>query len=131
MCHPQLKRAIDLASKRGFEGWATPGTSPCHTTRLFRVLAALSQVAAVVYIAWRALRSLGSGYVLLATIPFWMAEFFSLLLGVFFIVGLWNMIDRPARQLGQMLRQEEFPTVDVFVVCFSEPLEVGVPWSAE
>ncbi len=88
------------------------------------MLATLSQVAALLYILWRATRSLGNGPILAATIPFFLFEFFSLLLGSVFVMGLWNMIERPRRMLTHMLTPEEFPAVDVFVVCYSEPVEV-------
>jgi hypothetical protein len=105
--HPllQLRAAITQACRRGYEGWGTPGTSPLRTVPLFRFLASLFLLAGAAYIAWRAVRTLGQGYVLIATVPFWIAEFGSLLLGCVFIMGLWRMIERPQRWASLLARR--------------------------
>jgi hypothetical protein len=121
----QLRPAIEKACKRGYEGYGSPGTKPVSTVRVYRIIAGLSQVAAVIYIVWRAVRSLGEGKILYATVPIWLAEFLSLVLGAVFVMGLWYMIERPFRVLNTMLHPDDFPYVDVFVVCYSEPVEVG------
>jgi hypothetical protein len=94
---PQLQRALAEACRRGYEGWGSSGTSPLRTVALFRVFAALFIVTAAAYMGWRALRTLGDGYVLIATVPFWLAEFGSLMLGGVFVMGLWWMVERPSR----------------------------------
>jgi hypothetical protein len=93
----QLRAAIAQACRRGFEGWGTPGTKPLRTVPLFRLFGALFLLSAAGYIAWRALRTLGQGHVLIVTVPFWFAEFFSLALACIFVMGLWRMIERPSR----------------------------------
>jgi hypothetical protein len=78
---------------------------------LFRVFARLFLITAFAYIGWRALRTLGMGSVLVATLPFWMAEFSALLLGCVFVMGLWWMIERPHRcVLRRSLGRAELPS---------------------
>jgi hypothetical protein len=123
--HPQVQEALVAACRRGFEGWGTPGTQPLHTVELFRVLAVLMQIAAVLYCIWRPLRSLGEGWEVLLSVPFWLAEVLTLVVASsIWVMSLWYAVDRPRRDLSDMIEPGQFPTVDVFVVCMSEPLEV-------
>ncbi len=121
---PQLQRAIADACQRGYEGAGTPGTRYVAAVPAFRFFGALYLAAAFGYAAWRAARTLGEGWQLAVTGPFWVGEALSLLLGGIFVLGLWHMVERPGRRLSAMLPEKDFPLVDVLVVCYTEPLEV-------
>ena len=110
--------------KRGRDGYGTPGTEPSSTVRLFRPLALATQIAGTVYIIWRALRTLRPGLGYTYSIAFYLCEFSAFLLGNCFMLSLWNQIDRPERRIDNMLPLDEFPDVDVYIVCYNEPVEV-------
>ncbi len=94
----------------------------------FRILGTLTQIAAILYCTWRALRSLGTGVQMFYSVPFWYAEFISLVLMTsIWTLGMWYMMERPPRVLSKMMNPQEFPFVDVFIVCMSEPVEVIEP----
>ncbi|KAL4547939.1 hypothetical protein Ndes2526B_g07156 [Nannochloris sp. 'desiccata'] len=109
---------------RAWEGAGSPGTRLKSTVPLFRILALVGQICALVYIVWRALRTLRPGYGYIYSMTFWCAEFATFLLGNIFILSLWNQIERPDRPLQNMLTLDEFPSVDVLIPCYMEPVEV-------
>ena len=48
-------------------------------------------------------------------------------MSLIFVMGMWRQIKRTGRVLSDMIADEaEFPHLDVFVVCYNEPIEVGV-----
>jgi hypothetical protein len=53
------------------------------------------------------------------SIPVLLAELAMALLSNLFLLSLWCQIERPARWLGDMLPAEEFPAVDVYIVCYT------------
>jgi cellulose synthase/poly-beta-1,6-N-acetylglucosamine synthase-like glycosyltransferase len=108
-----------------WEGIGSPGTSMKSSLRILRPLVVLTQLSGAVYIVWRALRSLRSGLGLIYSVAFWFVEFFAFLLSNCFMFALWNQIERSGKNLDDaMPSREDFPGVDVFIVCYSEPVEV-------
>lgn len=72
------------------------------------------------YMVWRALRTLTPGYGYIYSIPFWAIEAASFVMSNFFVIGLWYMIERPERNLSNMIPDpERYPHVDVFIVCYT------------
>ncbi|KAK9793218.1 hypothetical protein WJX73_003952 [Symbiochloris irregularis] len=112
---------------RGHYGIGTAGTVPKFTVPVFRFLAAIQQVAAYLYLTWRALRSLtpGIGYIYSMTV--WVCEFVGITSTLMFLTGLWSQIERPTRFLDDMLDEATFPHVDVFICVYSEPVEIIEP----
>ena len=49
---------VQDAVARGFEGWGTQGTHPKHTVRVVRWLVVITYVFLVLYLVWRAMRTL-------------------------------------------------------------------------
>ncbi len=55
------------------------------------------------------------------------AEIYSYFGGVMFLIGLWRPIVRRVKSLNQLtppLPRSEWPTVDVFITCYNEPVEI-------
>lgn len=61
------------------------------------------------------------------SIPFWFLEFCPFVLSNCWVMSMWNQIDRPPRNLNEMLAVRDFPHVDVFIVTYTEPVEVIEP----
>lgn len=121
---PCASSSLESYLKRGYEGMGTPGTSPAVHLRGFRVLAVLYLGISASYLVWRALRSLNPGWWYFYSSPFWIFEVFSWTLGLCFVYSLYYQIDRPGRDIAEILEQEEFPRVDIFICRYSEPVEV-------
>jgi cellulose synthase/poly-beta-1,6-N-acetylglucosamine synthase-like glycosyltransferase len=114
--------------KRAFEGHGTEGTVIKRHVKVFRVFAIACQVAGVIYLVWRALRSLRPGAGFAYSAVFWLCEFFPFIVSNAFFIALWNKIDRPERLISTMLPSEKmYPTVEVFIVTYNEPLSVLEP----
>ena len=116
----------DLASyvARGYEGIGTPGTQMGRRLKGFRILAIAYLSISVLYLVWRALRSLKPGWWYFYSIPFWLFEAVSWTLGLCFVYSLYYQIDRPGRDIAEMLEEDDFPRVDIFICRYSEPVEV-------
>jgi hypothetical protein len=70
---PQLQRAIADVCERGYEGAGAAGTRYVAAVPAFRFFGTLYLLAAFCYAAWRAARTLGSGWQLAVTGPFWVS----------------------------------------------------------
>lgn len=120
----RLRKRLRGICSRGYEGAGSPGTARSPGTRRFRLLGAVSILLGAIYLVWRALRSLkgesDSDWLYLYSIPLWTCEYLGWILWVNSVVGLWYTIDRPPRNLREMLPEEKFPSVDVFIVCYNE-----------
>jgi hypothetical protein len=124
----QLQAAIQQAAARGFYGWGTQGTEPKHGITVMRALIVMSVISTLIYLVWRALRTLTPGLWYTCSMPFWVMEAVTFVSGLAFMLSLWYQIERPERLLCDMLPDEQdFPHVDVFIVTYSEPCEVLEP----
>lgn len=125
------KKTISAAAKelvkRGFEGYGTQGTVPKRETKFFRPMAILTQVLGGIYLAWRALRTLRPGYGYFYSVPFWLAEFLAYCLSYCFVASLFYMIERPEKRMEEMMSEDEFPSIDVYICTYSEPVEIVEP----
>ncbi|MCA1992852.1 MAG: ATP-binding protein [Coleofasciculus sp. S288] len=95
-------------------------------TLLFRYLAEINLIFGAWYLYWRINHSINFDALWLA-IPLLLAEIYSYLGGVMFFIGLWRPIVRQVRALDRMaplLPRSEWPTVDIFVTCYNEPVEI-------
>jgi cellulose synthase (UDP-forming) len=95
-------------------------------TLWFRYLAEINLILGAWYLHWRFTQSLNFAALWLA-IPLLIAEVYSYLGGVIFTIGLWRPLERQVRSLDQMrphFTEAEYPTVDVFITCYNEPVEI-------
>ena len=61
------------------------------------------------------------------SIPLLLAEIYSYFGGVMFTIGLWRPLERQVKSLDRLtppMRSADWPTVDVFITCYSEPPEM-------
>lgn len=95
-------------------------------TLLFRYLAEINLILGAWYLQWRIFHSLNYQALWLA-VPLLLAEIYSYVGGAMFILGLWRPIERQVKPLQQMtppLRPANWSTVDVFITCYNEPVEL-------
>ncbi|HEY9610297.1 glycosyltransferase family 2 protein [Allocoleopsis sp.] len=95
-------------------------------TLLFRYLAEINLIFGAWYLHWRITHSINFAALWLS-IPLLLAEIYSYFGGVMFLIGLWRPIVRQLKSLNQMtpaLSRSEWPTVDVFITCYNEPVEI-------
>lgn len=95
-------------------------------TLLFRYLAEINLLLGAWYLHWRVSHSINFNALWLA-IPLLLAEIYGYVGGVLFTIGLWRPLERQVRSLDQMippLPESDFPTVDVFLTCYNEPIDI-------
>jgi cellulose synthase (UDP-forming) len=95
-------------------------------TLLFRYLAEINIIFGAWYLHWRITHSVNFDALWLS-IPLLLAEIYSYLGGVMFVIGLWRPLVRQVRSFDQMtppFPQSAWPNVDVFVTCYNEPTEI-------
>ena len=95
-------------------------------TLLFRYLVIINLIFGAWYLQWRITDSLNFDALWLS-IPLLLAEIYSYLGGVMFLVGLWQPVERKIRSFKQLVPKfpvAEYPTVDVFITCYNEPVEL-------
>ncbi|MBD0304374.1 MAG: ATP-binding protein, partial [Tolypothrix sp. T3-bin4] len=95
-------------------------------TLLFRYLAEINLIFGAWYLHWRITHSVNFTALWLS-IPLLIAEIYSYFGGVMFLIGLWRPIVRRVKSLNQMtppLPRSEWPSVDVFITCYNEPVEI-------
>ncbi|MDJ0733147.1 MAG: glycosyltransferase [Nostocaceae cyanobacterium] len=95
-------------------------------TLLFRYLVIINLIFGAWYLEWRINNSLNF-QALWLSIPLLMAEIYSYIGGVIFLIGLWRPIIRKVKSLNQMtppFPPDELPTIDVFITCYNEPVEI-------
>ena len=95
-------------------------------TLLFRYLAEINLIFGAWYLHWRITHSINFAALWLS-IPLLIAEIYSYFGGVMFLIGLWRPIVRRVKSLNQMtppLPRSEWPSVDVFITCYNEPVEI-------
>ncbi|MGB3200920.1 MAG: glycosyltransferase [Nodosilinea sp.] len=98
-------------------------------TLLFRYLVIVNLMLGAWYLEWRITTSIGGAPLVLA-LPLLAAEIYMYLGGVMFLVGLWRPIQRQVRSLQQLippLPRPDYPSVDVFITCYNEPVEIIEP----
>ena len=95
-------------------------------TLLFRYLTIINLIFGAWYLQWRVTHSLNFN-ALWISIPLLLAEIYSYLGGVMFLIGLWQPVVRKVRSFNCLMPKfppEEYPTVDVFITCYNEPAEM-------
>ncbi|NOK70976.1 MAG: glycosyltransferase [Chloroflexi bacterium AL-N10] len=95
-------------------------------TVFFRYLVVVNLILGAWYLYWRINYSINWA-VFWLSIPLLLAEIYSYLGGVMFLVGMWRPIIRKVKSFIQMsppFPQEEWPVVDVFITCYNEPVEI-------
>ncbi|KAL4527944.1 hypothetical protein Ndes2526B_g07735 [Nannochloris sp. 'desiccata'] len=117
------------AMARSHDGLGTEGTKMKPYTKLYRILAVLMQATSLAYLVWRGVRSLIPEPVgqYVYSIIVYIAELSFLPLSFVFVLSLWSTIERPSRWVGDMLPEDELPHVDVYVVRYSESVDVLEP----
>lgn len=72
------------------------------------------------YLVWRAVLSLSTGWWYCFSIPVLLAEVWGFLATLPLLACLWWQTRRPPRRLADVEpRPERYPSVDVYVVCYS------------
>ncbi|NER83592.1 MAG: cellulose synthase, partial [Leptolyngbya sp. SIO1D8] len=95
-------------------------------TLLFRYLVIVNLMLGGWYLHWRLTRSLNTE-VLWFSIPLLLAEVYMYVGGAIFLLGLWRPIERQVRNLSELipiLPEHDYPTVDVFITCCNEPVDI-------
>ena len=95
-------------------------------TLLFRYLVVVNLIFGAWYLQWRVTDSLNFNALWLA-IPLLIAELYSYFGGVMFLLGLWQPVQRKVQSFHCLLPQfplVEYPTVDVFITCYNEPVDL-------
>ncbi|MBW4683304.1 MAG: glycosyltransferase [Microcoleus vaginatus WJT46-NPBG5] len=95
-------------------------------TLLFRYLAEINLILGAWYLYWRINNSINYDALWLS-VPLLLAEIYSFFGGVMFVIGLWRPLVRQVKSLDQLmppLPRRDWPTVDVFITCYSEPAEM-------
>jgi cellulose synthase (UDP-forming) len=95
-------------------------------TLLFRYLAEINLIFGTWYLQWRIGHSINFDALWLS-IPLLLAEIYSYIGGVMFVIGLWRPLVRQIKSLDQLtpsLPRSDWPSVDVFITCYNEPPEI-------
>ena len=95
-------------------------------TLLFRYLTIINLIFGAWYLQWRVTHSLNFN-ALWISIPLLLAEIYSYLGGVMFLIGLWQPVERKVRSFNCLLPKfppAEYPTIDIFITCYNEPAEM-------
>ena len=95
-------------------------------TLLFRYLTIINLIFGAWYLQWRITHSLNFN-ALWISIPLLLAEIYSYLGGVMFLIGLWQPVVRKIRSFNCLMPEyppEEYPTIDVFITCYNEPADM-------
>ncbi|NEQ49580.1 MAG: cellulose synthase, partial [Leptolyngbya sp. SIO3F4] len=95
-------------------------------TLLFRYLVLVNLIIGAWYLQWRLTNSLNTE-ALWFSVPLLLAEIYMFVGGVLFLVGLWRPIERHVKSLSKLtpaLPKADYPTVDIFITCYSEPVDI-------
>ena len=95
-------------------------------TLLFRYLTIINLIFGAWYLQWRVTHSLNFN-ALWISIPLLLAEIYSYLGGVMFLIGLWQPVVRKVESFNcliPMFPKAEYPTIDIFITCYNEPVEM-------
>ncbi|MEB3150207.1 MAG: glycosyltransferase family 2 protein [Sphaerospermopsis sp.] len=95
-------------------------------TLLLRYLVIINLIFGAWYLQWRITNSINY-QALWLSIPLLLAEIYTYIGGLMFFIGLWRPIVRKVKSLHQMtpiFRCLDWPTVDVFITCYNEPVEM-------
>lgn len=98
----------------------------CDRTLLFRYLVLVNLIVGAWYLQWRLTQSLNIN-ALWFSVPLVLAEIYMFVGGVLFLVGLWRPIERRVKSLDQLtptLPETDYPIVDIFITCYSEPVDI-------
>ena len=95
-------------------------------TLLFRYLAEINLILGAWYLYWRINNSINFDALWLS-IPLLLAEIYSYIGGLMFTIGLWRPLVREIKSIDQLrppMPPSKWPTVDIFITCYSEPPEM-------
>jgi cellulose synthase (UDP-forming) len=95
-------------------------------TLIFRYLTIINLIFGAWYLQWRMTHSINFDALWLS-VPLIFAEIYCYIGGLMFLLGLWRPLVRRVKSLYQMtppFPRSQWPTVDVFITCYNEPVEI-------
>lgn len=95
-------------------------------TLLLRYMVLVNLIVGAWYLSWRWTQSLNTEALWFA-IPLICAETYMFFGGVIFLTGLWRPLQRSVRSLNALLpplSEADYPTIDIFITCYNEPVEI-------
>jgi len=95
-------------------------------TLLFRYLTIINLIFGAWYLQWRVTHSLNFN-ALWISIPLLLAEIYSYLGGVMFLIGLWQPVVRKIKSFNCLMPkfpETKYPSIDIFITCYNEPTEM-------
>lgn len=97
-------------------------------TLLFRYMVVINLILGGWYLGWRITESINfAPHAVWLSILLLIAEIYSFVGGVMFFLGLWRPVIRQIKSLDHLnpqFAQPDYPTVDIFITCYSEPVEM-------
>ncbi|KAJ3318202.1 hypothetical protein HDV06_000745, partial [Boothiomyces sp. JEL0866] len=117
------RKDLDWVLERRWDNAGTPGTKLYSKTGLTRFFVVSSIFITFIYIIWRATRTMNPDH-LGYSIFIYVCELFLTLQFLLSLVLMWSPITRPDRELYKMIREADFPSVDVYVVTYNEDEEI-------
>ncbi|KAJ3307820.1 hypothetical protein HDV04_002532, partial [Boothiomyces sp. JEL0838] len=109
--------------ERRWDNAGTPGTKIYPKTALTKFFVVSSVFITLIYITWRACRTINPDHVGYSVFIY-VCELFLTLQFLLSLVLMWAPITRPDKDLYKMVGESEFPTVDIYVVTYNEDEEI-------
>ncbi|KAJ3317270.1 hypothetical protein HDV06_001815, partial [Boothiomyces sp. JEL0866] len=109
--------------ERRWDNAGTPDTKIYAKTALTKFFVISSIFITMIYIFWRACRTINPDHVGYSVFIY-VCELFLTLQFLLSLVLMWAPITRPDRDLYKMVGESEFPSVDIYVVTYNEDEEI-------
>ena len=120
---PPSRDCLDWVLKRRWDSYGAEGTKPYPQLVLTRIFVIVAGCAGLVYVAWRACRTTNtsSTFATVFSVSLLVAELFMMTQFFCSLLLMWQPITREDRKLSDMMSPDAMPSVDIFIVTYSEP----------